>query len=132
MIRKILSAFLLLAILCSFSFKNDFKGTWEYGGGIYNGKPEAAPKDYKLQRKYEAATYQASLLEAGQKPMVYEKGSYSLKQDTCLETQTYSLQPSKVLNITIKYRYQIKNDTLTFSGVLPNGTVVQEYWKKVK
>jgi hypothetical protein len=49
-----------------------------------------------------------------------------------MDTQTYSLQPSKVTNITIHYGYQVKNDTLTFSGVLPNGTTVKEYWKKVK
>ena len=62
----------------------------------------------------------------------YEKGDYKLKTDSCLETQTYSRQPSKLTGITVHYAYQIKNDTLTFNGILPNGTTVMEYWKRVK
>jgi hypothetical protein len=72
------------------------------------------------------------IIEKGAEPIPYEKGDYVLKQDTCLETQTFSAEPSKLLNITLKYHYLIKNDTLTFSGVLPNGTIVKEFWKKVK
>jgi hypothetical protein len=132
MIKRTLPALLIFTILCSFNVEKSFKGIWEYSGGIYNGKPEAASKDYKLQRSYKANDYEASFLESGEKPMIYEKGSYKLSGDTCLETQTYSLQQSKVLNITIRYHYEIKNDTLTFNGTLPNGTIVQEYWKKVK
>jgi hypothetical protein len=131
-IEKIITALMLIGILCSFSFKSNLKGLWEYSGGIYNGKPEAASKDYKLQRKYDVKQYEAMFLETGEKPMLYEKGNYELKQDTCLETQTFSVQPSKLLNVTVRYKYQIKNDTLTFSGILPNGTIVQEYWKRVK
>jgi hypothetical protein len=132
MMKKIVPALLVIIALYSFYIEKSFKGTWEYGGGVYNGKAEPAPKDYKLQREYTAKEYEARFLESGEKPVVYEKGNYKITQDTCHETQTYSSQPTKVLDITIKYRYQIKNDTLTFNGVLPNGTVVQEYWKKVK
>ena len=130
--KKILSALLLLTVLCSFGIKTPLNGVWEYGGGIYNGKAQAASKDYKLHRQYDARHYSALFMEDGEKPVTYEKGDYELKQDTCSETQTYSSQPSKVIGITIKYRYQIKNDTLTFSGILPNGTTVQEYWKRIK
>jgi hypothetical protein len=130
--KKILFALLPILVLCSFGIKNNIKGVWEYGGGIYNGKPDSASKDYKLQRRYDAAHYQAFLIEAGQKPVIYEKGNYTLKTDSCLETQTYSSQPSQVTGIAVHYHYLIKNDTLTFNGVLPNGTNVTEYWKRVK
>ncbi|MBD1384860.1 hypothetical protein IDJ75_06190 [Mucilaginibacter rigui] len=132
MIKKIVPAFLILAILLAFTADVSLKGSWEYCGGVYNGKPEPASKDYTLRRQYDEAHYTALFIEKGAEPIPYEKGNYVLKPDTCLETQTFSAQPSKLLNVTLKYRYQIKNDTLTFSGILPNGTIVQEYWKRVK
>jgi len=130
MIRK--ASFIILLTLFAFTKDKGLAGKWEYSGGIYNGKPGAASKDYQLQRQYDDAHYIATFIEKGAEPIAYEKGDYILKQDTCLETQTFSAQPSKLLHITLRYRYQIKNDTLTFNGVLPNGTIVQEYWKKVK
>lgn len=132
MLKKIVPAFLILAMLFAFTADESLKGNWEYSGGLYNGKAEPASKDYTLRRQYDEAHYTALFIEKGAEPMPYEKGDYLLKQDTCLETQTFSAQPSKLLNITLKYRYRIKNDTLTFNGILPNGTVVQEYWKRVK
>jgi hypothetical protein len=130
--KYILPAFLVIAVLCAFQSKVPLIGTWQYNGGVYNGTSELPSKDYILQRKYDALHYKAMLIESGVEPVLYEGGNYLLKNDTCLETQTFSSQPSKLLNITVKYHYQIKNDTLTFIGVLPNGTHVQEYWKKVK
>ena len=132
MMKKILPALLLLIALCAFNIEDSVKGTWEYSGGIYNGKAVPASKDYTLQRKYDAEHYDALFIEKGAEPIPYERGNYVLKQDTCFETQTFSAEPSKLLNITLKYHYQIKNDTLTFNGILPNGTTVQEYWKRVK
>lgn len=105
---------------------------WEYSGGVYNGKPEAASQQYKLQRIYDEAHYEAVFIDSDAKPVTYERGDYELKNDTCLETQTYSLQPSQVTGITLHNYYRVKNDTLTFTGILPNGTRVKEYWKKVK
>jgi hypothetical protein len=130
--KKILIAFFIVTALCSFNAKPSLKGVWEYAGDIYNGKKQSASNDYKLHRQYDDAHYDAFFIEEGEKPALYEKGDYALKQDTCLETQTYSRQPSKVIGITLKYIYQIKNDTLTLSGTLPNGAIVQEYWKRVK
>ncbi|RYU92324.1 hypothetical protein EWM62_02490 [Mucilaginibacter terrigena] len=132
MMKRILSAILLVIILCAFGTADTLTGTWQYSGGIYNGKAEPASKDYTLQRQYDDAHYNALFIEKGAEPIPYEKGNYTLKQDTCFETQTFSAEPSKLLNVTLKYRYQIKNDTLTFNGVLPNGTTVQEYWKRLK
>jgi hypothetical protein len=131
--KKILFAVPAVVVtLCSFAVKNELKGVWEYAGGVYNGKADSASKDYNLHRKYDASHYEAFLIEPGQLPLVYERGDYTLKTDSCLETQTYSRQPSKVTGVTVHYAYRIKNDTLTFNGTLPNGTTVQEYWKRVK
>lgn len=130
--KKIFPAFLLVMAFCAFRMQNTLEGKWQYSGGVYNGKTEQTSKDYTLQRNYDATHYTALLLEKGQEPYNYERGDYSLKQDTCLETQTFSAEPSKVLNILIKYRYHISNDTLTFNGILPNGNIVKEYWKKVR
>ncbi|MFD0764918.1 hypothetical protein ACFQZI_08630 [Mucilaginibacter lutimaris] len=130
--KRILIAFLLIVVVVGFKVDDSLQGSWQYCGGIYNGKPEAASKDYTLQRNYDAAHYSALLIEKGQPPYNYERGDYRLNQDTCMETQTFNAEPSKLLNVTIKYQYKIKNDTLTFNGVLPNGTVVLEKWRKVK
>ncbi|WP_374948244.1 hypothetical protein [Mucilaginibacter sp.] len=132
MYPKSLSAIIVIAVCCSFQAKPTLKGVWEYAGDIYNGKKQQAPVNYKLQRNYDNNRYDAFFLEDGEKPVLYEKGDYALKLDTCKETQSYSSQPSKLLGISVKYIYQIKNDTLTLSGRLPSGAVVQEYWKRVK
>lgn len=121
----------IILVLCS--FKNDtLKGVWQYCGGIYNGKKAEASAAYTLQRKYKKDTYESFMLEPDEKPFKYEAGNYRLNADTCFETQTFSAQVSKTKDITIAYTYSIVNDTLTFTGILPNGTTVQEYWKKVK
>lgn len=108
------------------------KGSWEYRGGIINGKLDAAPTAYKLQRIYDDEHYKAKIIEEGEKTVIYEKGDYQLKADTCFETQTYCMQESKLLNKTIKYNYTISNDTLKLLSVLPNGNKVEDYWVKVK
>jgi hypothetical protein len=131
-IRTILPSILLAAICCSFHSEDTLSGIWEYNGGIYNGKAETASKDYKLQRKYDAVHYTGMFIEKGEDTLTYEKGDYKLLPDTCLETQTFSSQPSQVTGVTLRYRYRISNDSLIFKGKLPNGTNVEEYWKKVK
>lgn len=130
--RILLPTVLLSLVLLSFSPFATLEGTYEYAGGIYNNKAEAASKDYKLQRRYNDAEYEATFIEPGQDTIVYEQGKYALPNDsTCFETQTYSREPSKTLNITVPYVYSINHDTLTFTGKLPNGTTVREYWKKL-
>jgi hypothetical protein len=133
MLKKfLLSVVILCFVFLSFSSVVTLEGTYDYAGGIYNNKPEAASKEYILQRRYNDEEYESTFLEPGQDTVVYEQGKYKLLQDTCLETQTYSKQPSKTLNITVPYTYVISHDTLKLFGKLPNGTTVQEYWKKVK
>ena len=108
------------------------KGTWEFVGGIYNGKKEGAPTDYALRRKYDATRYTAFAIEKGVKPEKYEAGTYRFKGDTCVDTETFCSQPSKITNIPIHYLYTLKNDTLTLKATLPTGMRVEEYWKKIK
>ena len=122
----------LCLALCSFTGAPTLKGTWEFVGGIYNGKKEGAPKDYALNRKYDDNKYDAFAIEKGYQPQKYESGNYTLKDDTCVDTETFSSEPSKITNIAIHYLYSVKHDTLTLKGTLPTGMQVEEYWKKIR
>ncbi|MEO6151152.1 MAG: hypothetical protein ABIN95_04270 [Mucilaginibacter sp.] len=128
--RSIVSAFVIV-LFCSFGSAS-IKGVWEYCGGISNGKKAEKPTVYALQRTYTGSGFEAFVIEAGEPPFKYEAGDYTLKADTCFEMQTYSSQPSQTIGVKIPYTYTIANDTLTFKGILPNGTRVEEHWKKVK
>lgn len=132
MMKKVVLAFLVIIIAFAFSGTKTLKGTWEYIGGIYNGKKDGAPADYIMQRQYDNAHFIAFALQKGYKPEKYEAGNYILKGDTCIETETFSSQPSKLKNIAVHYRYKIRHDSLIFNGTLPSGMVVEEYWKRVK
>src|SRR5215469_8721470 len=124
--------FPLSVFIAFFQTAPTLKGTWEFAGGIYNGKKEGAPTEYKLQRKYTATGYEAFALQKGYKTEKYETGTYVFKGDTCVDTETFCSQPSKIANIPIHYIYTLKNDTLTLKGTLPTGMRVEEYWKKIK
>jgi len=130
--KKVLTASLLLVISTAFMNGNSLKGTWEYLGGIYNGKKDNPPTEYTLQRTYDDAHFNAYALEKGYKPEKYEAGDYIIKGDTCIETQTFSSQPTKLKNIPVHYQFSIRNDSLILKGTLPTGMVVEEYWKRVK
>ena len=119
-------------ILCSFQYQPTLKGTWTYAGDVFNGKKEGAPKEYALRRKYDGAHYEAFVVQKGYKDEKYETGNYTLKGDTCIDTETFSLQPSKIINKPIHYFYAVRNDTLVLKGVLPFGKPVEEYWKRVR
>lgn len=123
---------LLVIILTSFREPKTLKGTWQFCGGFFNGKPNPAPKDYTLQRKYTTTNYEAFLLEKGEKPFKYEAGNYKLIADTCLETQTFSVQPSQLKDITVNFVYTMRHDTLVLKATLPSGFVEEDYWKRVK
>ena len=134
--KSIITVLLLsgVIIICSSYIPKDaLKGAWQYAGGIYNGKKEGAPTDYKMQRKYYKQHYEAFAIDdSTSAPEKYEAGDYVLKGDTCIETETYSKGPSKLTNIPVHYLYSIRNDTLTFKGTLPSGMVIEEYWKRMK
>lgn len=108
------------------------KGTWQYAGDILNGKKEEATDDIQLQRKYTDTGFTAYFIEKDSLPQQYETGTYKLVGDTCLETETWSGFPSKLLNVTVHYHYTINHDTLMLTGILPNGSTTVDYWKKVK
>jgi hypothetical protein len=119
-------------IASSFQPVRSLKGTWEFAGGIYNGKKEGAPTEYSLQKKYKSGHYEAFTVEKDSVPEKYEAGDYTIKGDTCIDTETFCSQPSKITNIPIHYFFTVKNDTLTLKGTLPTGMQVEEYWKKIK
>ena len=125
---------LLFVVITASSFipKATLRGAWEYAGGIYNAKKELPPTDYKLQRKYDKKHFESFSIDTGSAPEKYEAGDYVLKGDTCVETQTFSGPPSKVLGIAVSYLYFIRNDTLTLKATLPGGMVIEEYWKRMK
>ena len=127
----VLLLFLFIAA-SSFIAKRSLKGAWEYAGGIYNGKKERAPTDYKLQRKYDKEHFESYSIDSASAPEKYEAGNYVIHGDTCIETQTFSGPPSKLLNIPVPYLYTIRNDTLTLKATLPTGMVIEEYWKRMK
>ena len=129
--KKIGILFITL-VLSSFQQPPTLKGTWQFVGGIYNGKKEGATTGYALHRKYDATHYEAFATEKGYKPEKYETGNYVLKGDTCIDKETFCSQPSKITNIPIHYLYNIRNDTLTLKGTLPTGMRVEEYWARVK
>ena len=70
-ILKYLGACLLVLITASFENKKVLKGAWEYAGGIYNGKKEGAPTDYKLQRKYDKEHFESFSVDSGSAPEKY-------------------------------------------------------------
>lgn len=130
--KIILAALLVVIFASAFSMVQNLKGTWDYGGGIYNGKKEAAPTEYILERKYSKDHFDAFGIEPGSTPEKYEAGDYVLNGDTCIETETYSSQPSKLLNIPVHYLYEVRNDSLILKGTLPSGMTVEEYWIRKK
>ncbi|MGN6397156.1 MAG: hypothetical protein ACTHMI_16420 [Mucilaginibacter sp.] len=129
-IYKLGGLLILSIIVSSFDDVKTLKGKWEYAGDIFNGKAEGAPTEYTLERRFTKDKFESFLLEKGEKPQKYEAGEYSLEADTCYQTQTFSAQDSQLLNIRIKYKYTLVNDTLTLSTTLPNGNKVTEFWKK--
>lgn len=124
-------AALCLMIITSCS-NSQFKGTWQYDGGMYNGKEQKASPEFKMQRTYTSDTYEAFVIEEGQDPELYNSGVYEVQGDSILIISKFSSQPSQNTDVRIGYKYKIEGTKLTTNGVLPNGMVVEEYWKKVK
>jgi len=129
---NLIFSFLLITLVSSFTGKETLKGVWEFQGGIYNGKKEGATVDYTLQRRYDKKHFEAFGIEKDSKPEKYQAGDYELRGDTCIETETYSSQPSKLTGVPIHYLYTIHNNTLTLKATLPTGMTVEEYWKRTK
>jgi hypothetical protein len=130
--KKTIFPLLLITLLCGFTrSKSPLTGLWEYRGGLFNGKQDTVSTSYKLQRTYDDLHYQARVIEKGQKTFIYEKGDYKLQADTCFETQTYCNQSSKLLGKTLKYIYNLSNDTLKLLATLPNGNKIEDHWVKV-
>ncbi|MGB4398649.1 MAG: lipocalin family protein [Daejeonella sp.] len=127
--RSLAALCLILMVGCS---SNGLEGKWQYDGGIYNGKSRNAATEFLMQRTYKADTYEAFLLEGAAKPELYNSGKYEIKGDSILITSTFSTQPSQNDNMTVAYKFKLEGDKMTTNGVLPNGMIVEEYWKRVK
>jgi hypothetical protein len=69
--NKYFVAVLFIVTGSSFQPALSLKGTWQFVGGIYNGKKEGAPTEYALQRKYTPGHYEAFALEKGYKTQKY-------------------------------------------------------------
>ena len=121
--------FLVLISSCSTS---PLKGTWQYDGGMYNGRPQKASIEFQMQRIYASDTYEAFMLEGNNPPVLYNSGIYLIKGDSVLITSKFSSRPSQNTDVTIVYKFAVDKDKLTINGILPNGMIVEEYWKKVK
>lgn len=122
----------LILLLVSGCSSTSVEGKWQYDGGIYNGKARNAATEFLMQRTYKSSTYEAFLLEGQAKPELYNSGIYEIKGDSILITSKFSTQPSQNDNVTMGYKFKTEGDKLTTNGVLPNGMVVEEYWKKVE
>jgi hypothetical protein len=122
----------LLALLAFIVPSPQIKGKWRFAGGIYNGKPEGSTEGYQLQRVYTDKAFNAYILAAGSKPEKYQSGKYSLSGSNYTETETYSLQPSKLTHKAVQYQISKRKDTLVLKGKLPTGMQVEEFWVRVK
>jgi len=120
---------LIMMTSCS---SGPLNGTWQYDGGIYNGRAQNASNEFQMQRTYAKDTYEAFMIEGNNEPELYNSGIYEVKADSIYITSKFSSRPSQNTDVTIAYKFSIKNGKLTINGILPNGMVVEEYWKKVK
>ena len=130
-IFKLLTILFGIIIISSCS-KNPIIGTWQYDGGLYNGREQKASPDFQMQRTYTENTFEAFLIEGSAEPELYNSGIFVIKNDTLLITSKFSSRPSQNTDVTIIYKYVIDQNRLTIKGVLPSGMIVEEYWKKVK
>lgn len=131
--KNIVQVYLLIlfCLILSSCSKNPLDGTWQYDGGIYNGREQKASTDFKMQRTYDEKTYVAYLIEGSAKPELYNSGLYTVQNDTLFITSKFSSRPSQNTDVTISYKFKIEDKKLIINGVLPNGMLVEEYWIKV-
>ena len=127
-----LPSILFCLILLSSCSTSPIKGTWQYDGGLYNGREQKASPDFQMQRTYTGNTFEAFMIEGTAKPELYSSGIYQIKGDTLMITSKFSSRPSQNTDVMITYKFAIEQEKLTINGILPNGMVVEEYWKKVK
>ena len=127
-----LPSILFCLILLSSCSTSPIKGTWQYDGGLYNGREQKASPDFQMQRTYTGNTFEAFMIEGTAKPELYSSGIYQIKGDTLMITSKFSSRPSQNTDVMITYKFTIEQEKLTINGILPNGMVIEEYWKKVK
>jgi hypothetical protein len=127
-----ISSFLFCMIIFSSCSNSPFKGTWQYDGGVYNGRSQKASIEFQMNRIYSANSYEAYMLEGNNPPDLYNSGIYEIKGDSVFITSKFSSRPSQNTDVTIAYKFAVDQNKLTLNGILPNGMIVEEYWKRVK
>lgn len=130
---KNIAGYLIVAITlflaaCS---SGQIEGKWQYDGGVYDGKPRAPQPDFVLQRTYTKDSYEAHTVEGGVQGEKYAGGNYKIEGDSIFLTSTFSAQAKSLMGVTQRYQFSLKGNKLTTKGTLPNGMVVEEYWKRV-
>ena len=85
-----------------------------------------------MQRIYSANGYEAYLLEGNNPPNLYNSGTYEIKGDSVFITSKFSSRPSQNTAITIANKFAFDQNKLIVNGILPNGMIIEEYWKRVK
>ena len=127
-----ISSVLICLVLISSCSTGPLIGIWQYDGGIYNGRSKKASKEFQMQRIYASDTYEAIMIEGKNPPDLYNSGIYEIRGDSLLITNKFSSRPSQNKDVNITYKFAVDKDKLTINGILPNGMIVEEYWKKIK
>lgn len=125
-----LNLLVLLLFSLSSCTKNPLEGTWQYDGGVYNGRQQKASPNFKMQRTYSANSYEAYKIEGESNKELYNSGVYEIHADTLSIISKFSSRPSQNTDLIINYTFKINGDKLTINGILPNGMIVEEYWIK--
>jgi hypothetical protein len=125
-----LNLYILFLLSLSSCTKNPLEGTWQYNGGVYNGRQQKASPEFKLQRTYSANSYEAYKIEGTSNQELYNSGVYEIHADTLSIISKFSSRPSQNTDLVINYTFKIKGNKLTINGIMPNGMIVEEYWNK--
>jgi hypothetical protein len=126
-----ISLVLFCIVFHSSCSNNLIKGTWQYDGGVYNGRSQKASVEFQMNRIYTSDSYEAFMLEGNNPPELYNSGIYEIKGDSIFITSKFSSRPSQNTDVTIAYKFSVHQNKLTLYGILPNGMIVEEYWKRV-
>jgi hypothetical protein len=55
-----------------------------------------------------------------------------LREIACLLPVSLAVDHRKIQLFTIAYKFAFDQDKLIMNGILPNGMIIEEYWKRVK
>ena len=133
---KLLSLTILICFIyvttVSFQAASPLLGVWEYKGAKYGKYAVTATKEVRLQKVYSPTGYQVLAIYPNGKTVKNEEGTYAVKNNIEIETQTYSNLTSSLKSKVMQYTFDIKNSKLTIKGKFTNKSPMEEYWQKIK